>query len=289
MGKIKKIDLHLHLGKKTMHSEQGFISSYEDMLPHLDELGIEKGVLMASGEDPKFPFGSNADNMAIANAMPERYAWACNLDYHDIDTVPERLRKYKEQGAVSIGELMINRPVDDPFLQCVYQTAGELKMPVTFHMSPEVGYSYGIVDDPGLPRLEAMLAKYKDTIFLGHSQTFWIEMSGDAPTKKEDRNQWGKGPIKAGGRVPELFAKYPNLCGDLSANSAGCAIMRDPSFGLMFLETYQDRLFFATDMVNVDMTFPLGQWLDEQAANGNLSEVAYYKICRGNAERVLGL
>ena len=40
---------------------------------------------------------------------------------------------------------------------------------------------------------------------------------------------------------------------------------------LEFLETYADRLFFATDMVNTEMVFPLGQWLDEQAANGALS------------------
>ena len=58
--------------------------------------------------------------------------------------------------------------------------------------------------------------------------------------------------------VPELFSKYPNLYGDLSANSGGQAIMRDSEFGLKFLEKYSDRLFFATDMVNTDMVFPLG-------------------------------
>lgn len=120
-------------------------------------------------------------------------------------------------------------------------------------------------------------------------QTFWIEMSGDAPTEKEARNQWGKGSVAPGGRVPELFAKYPNLYGDLSANSAGQAILRDPAFGLEFLETYADRLFFATDMVNAGMTFPLGAWLDEQTAKGALSTQAYQKICRGNAQRVFGL
>ena len=34
--------------------------------------------------------------------------------------------------------------------------------------------------------------------------------------------------------------------------------MRDPEFGLNFLETYSERLFFATDMVNTEMIFPLG-------------------------------
>ena len=67
------------------------------------------------------------------------------------------------------------------------------------------------------------------------------------------------------------------------------AIMRDPEFGLWFLETYADRLFFATDMVNKDMVFPLGGWLDEQLAAGKLSRSAYEKICFGNAKRVFGL
>ena len=114
-------------------------------------------------------------------------------------------------------------------------------------------------------------------------------MSADAPTDNEGRNAWGQGPIKEGGRVPELFAKYENLYGDLSANSAGQAIMREPAFGLNFLETYADRLFFATDMVNSSMVFPLGAWLDEQVKEGKLSRETYEKICWKNAQRIFKL
>ena len=89
--------------------------------------------------------------------------------------------------------------------------------------------------------------------------------------------------------MPELFAKYPNLYGDLSANSGSRAIMRDPEFGLWILETYADRLFFATDMVNRDMVFPLGAWLDEMVSCGKLSRSAYEKITWENARRIFGL
>ena len=65
--------------------------------------------------------------------------------------------------------------------------------------------------------------------------------------------------------------------------------MRDEAFGLQFLETYADRLFFATDMVNKDMVFPLGAWLDEKVASGELKEETYEKIVRRNAERIFGL
>ena len=65
--------------------------------------------------------------------------------------------------------------------------------------------------------------------------------------------------------------------------------MRDPEFGVGFLETHSERLFFATDMVHTDMVFPLGQWLDEQAAAGNLTQSTYENICFRNAQRVFGL
>lgn len=289
---MKKIDLHLHLSFDSVpNRDKMVISSYQEMIPHLEKLGISKGVLMSSGEQASLiSVGSNEENRKIAAAAPEYFAWMCNLDDDgNAASVYDRLAACKKQGAVGIGELMINRRLDDPFLNAVFEAAGKLNFPVTFHMSPEVGYGYGVVDDPGLPLLEKCLENYPDTLFLGHSQVFWIEMSADAPKDSRRRNQWGEGPIVLGGRVPELFEKYPNLCGDLSANSAGCAIMRDPEFGLRFLETYADRLFFATDMVNTTMVFPLGEWLDQQAAAGKLSMEAYEKICFKNAERVFGV
>ena len=48
--------------------------------------------------------------------------------------------------------------------------------------------------------------------------------------------------------------------------------MRDETFGRSFLEKYCDRLMFATDMVNVDMEFPLGKWLEEMYQCGKLKE-----------------
>ena len=74
-----------------------------------------------------------------------------------------------------------------------------------------------------------------------------------------------------------LMRNYKNLYADLSANSGGCAIMRDEKFGLQFLEEFQDRLMFGTDMVNTDMVFPLGEWLDRQYQEGKLSAQAYRK------------
>lgn len=286
---MKKIDLHLHCVPAPLPAGSGLqASTAAEMVPHLEELGIEKAVLMSAGEQDA-PLGSNESNRRICEEFPHRFAWMCNLDPVDPPTIRQRLARYKAQGAVGIGELMINRRLDDPFLREVFASAGDLGLPVTFHMSPRVGFGYGVVDDPGLPLLEQALRDFPGTIFVGHSQPFWAEISGDAPTDPEGRNAWGKGPVVPGGRVPELFEKYPNLYGDLSANSAGCALMRDPDFGLAFLARHAHRLFFATDMVHTGMVFPLGAWLDEQHAQGRLSPHAYQSICRRNAQRVYGL
>lgn len=286
---MKKIDLHLHLTPFQIPKLGKLnLTSGKNMLPHLEELGIEKGVLMSSAEGG-MPFGTNKANRKICQQFPDRYAWMCAVSPKGKEPVYDRLARFQQQGAIGIGELTCNHRLDDPFLQELFAAAEKLGMPVTMHMSPEEGYSYGVVDEPGLPLLEQVLQCYPNLKILGHSQTFWIEMSGDAPRDKEGRNSWGSGPIVPGGRVPELFEKYPNLYGDLSANSGGNAIMRDEEFGLAFLERYADRLFFATDMVNKDMVFPLGAWLDEQAAAGKLSREAHEKICRTNAQRVFGL
>ena len=286
---MDKIDLHLHLTPFQIPKLGKLnLTSGKNMLPHLEELGIKKGVLMSSSEKG-LPFGTNKANRKICQQFPDRYAWMCAVDPKGREPVYDRLARFQEQGAIGVGELTTNRRLDDPFLMELFSAAEKLGMPVTIHMSPEVGYSYGVVDEPGLPLLEMVLKTYPGLKILGHSQTFWIEMSADAPKDREGRNAWGEGKIVPGGRVPELFEKYPNLYGDLSANSGSRAIMRDPGFGLWFLETYADRLFFATDMVNKDMVFPLGAWLDEQLAAGKLSRSAYEKICFGNAKRVFGL
>ena len=286
---MKKIDLHLHLTPFQLPKIGKLnLTSGKNMLPHLEELGIEKGVLMSSAEGG-LPFGTNKANRKICQQFPDRYAWMCAVDPKGKEPVYDRLARFKAQGAIGVGELTTNRRLDDPFLQELFAAAERLELPVTVHMSPEVGYSYGVVDEPGLPLLEEVLRRYPRLKLLGHSQTFWIEMSADAPKDKEGRNSWGEGPVVPGGRVPQLFEKYPNLYGDLSANSGSRAIMRDPEFGLAFLEAYADRLFFATDMVSKDMVFPLGAWLDEMLAAGKLREETYEKIVRGNARRIFGL
>ena len=77
-----KTDLHLHLSfAPVSKSDAMSVSSYQEMLPHLKELGIDRGVLMSCGETKGLlPCGTNEENRRIAEADPEHYAWMCCLD-----------------------------------------------------------------------------------------------------------------------------------------------------------------------------------------------------------------
>lgn len=289
---MKKIDIHLHLTYEQLPKMNGmFVSSAENMLAHLDQLGIQRGVLMATAEfpAPQMLFGHNQEAKLIAEAFPDRYSWMCSLGEQDPETLLQRMASYKEQGAIAVGEIVTHKAFDDPFVHALFAAAEQLNMPVLFHMSPQLGMGYGLVDEPGLPLLEQALQRYPNLIFIGHSQPFWHEISADASKDAESRNAWGQGPVVPGGRVVELFETYPNLYGDLSANSGGCAMMREPAFGLAFLERFHDRLLFGTDMINIEMSFPLGGWLDEQYELGKLSQKAYQAVCAGSAQKLFSI
>lgn len=288
---MKKVDIHLHLTLKQYPKNKTiFVSSAENMISHLEALGIEKGILMSSGEKSSINlFISNYECKEISEKFNDKYAWMCNLDFKNEESIYHRLKLYKEQGAVGIGEFMINRKLSDSFIQKVFESAQDLELPILFHMSPKEGYQYGVVDEPGLPMLEWCLKKYPKLKFIGHSQPFWHEITKNPGQSIEERMTWGKGKVTYGGKIPYLFEKYINLYGDLSANSGGAAIMRDEEFGLNFLKKYNDRLLFGTDMINNEMEFPLGKWLDKKYKEGLLDKVTYENICSKNAVKLFKL
>ena len=55
------------------------------------------------------------------------------------------------------------------------------------------------------------------------------------------------GKITPGGVTDTLLSDYPNLFGDLSANSGNNALSRDPEFTRAFLERHRDKLIFGSD------------------------------------------
>ena len=73
------------------------------------------------------------------------------------------------------------------------------------------------------------------------------------------------------------------------AGSGHNSVSRDPEFGYAFLEEFQDRLFFGTDVCDPRNETPLPGFLDSAVEQGHITREAYEKIGWRNAEALLQL
>jgi predicted TIM-barrel fold metal-dependent hydrolase len=153
-------------------------------------------------------------------------------------------------GAKVCGELKCRMMYDNPDALRLFRLAGELGMPVTFHLQYD---RQRTCDDPRqewwggtIDTIERVLRACPDTLFLGHAPGFWIHISNDALWRDHTYPPENV-KVVSGGRVPELLRKYPNLYGDLSAGSGCQALKRDPEFAKGFLTEFQDRVLYARD------------------------------------------
>jgi len=83
--------------------------------------------------------------------------------------------------------------------------------------------------------------------------------------------------------------RFPNLYGDLSAGSGCNALARDPDYAVHFLNEFQDRLLFGTDICAPDTPTPLVDFLLDMRRTGRIGETVFKKVARENARRLLGL
>lgn len=295
---LKKIDMHVHaapLRDSCLRAEG--INQYptaDELREIYDEMGIEKGVQMTlSSSEAVKRITTNEDSWELAHDHPETLFWFCNIDPRQGRNTPDcdltvLLEHYKRLGAKGVGEVTANLYIDDPYMYNLFAACEKCGLPLTFHIGVK-NRGYGIVDELGLPRLEKALQDFPNLIFLGHSQRFWSEIGSDVT--EENRSGYPSGPVMPGGRVIELMRKYPNLYGDMSAGSGGNAFLRDPEHAYKMIEEFQDRLCFGTDIASYKSrsNANLCSFLDEAMLSGKISYEAYYKVCRGNALRLLGV
>lgn len=298
MKRVKKIDIHVHSAplRSPLFRNEVFWNNptAEELRQIYDDMGIEKGVQMTLSSPEGVPrIITNEDSWELANTHPETYFWFCNVDPRQGNNTPDQdltpyLEYYKSIGAKGVGEVTANLYFDDPYMYNLFSACEKCNMPLTFHIGVK-NRGYGIVDDFGLPRLEKALQDFPNLKFLGHSQRFWSFVSGDVT--EENWGGYPKGSVTPGGRVVELMRKYPNLYGDMSAGSGGNAFLRDPEHAYRMIEEFQDRLCFGTDIVDVNRIPNVGlcSFLDEAVEAGKISYDAYYKVCRGNALKLLGV
>ena len=299
LKRLKKIDIHVHSTPERFVERLvgGTYATPQELRSMYDRFNIEKGLLLPSGAHPE----CSCDTISMREAYhmvadnPETLGWwFCNISPYMGENATDTdlsyfINQFKAKGARGIGELTLNAYFDDPYVLNLFYHAQKCEMPVTFHIGEPGGHDYGLVDELGLPRLEKVLGMFPNLTFLGHSQKFWAEISGNLT--QEQRKGYPTGKVTPGGRVVELMRKYPNLHGDLSAGSGCNALMRDPEFSYSFLEEFQDRLYFGTDICDPrNVTNPmmrLSGFLDEAMEAGKISYTAYEKISRANALKLL--
>ena len=154
------------------------------------------------------------------------------------------LTQAARDGAQGFGELKYHVAADGPELRRIYDLAAELRVPLLIHFQ-EVDHfpGEGTWSAGYAKTFEGIPKAYPRTTFIGHADAFWANISGDY------RNQaaYPTGRIVPGGVTDKWLADYPNLYGDLSANSGNNAMSRDPEFTAAFLQRHRGKLMFGSD------------------------------------------
>ena len=290
------IDCHVHCLEvpscPNPANGKQIISTPEILIKRYDEVGIERGVILPIGcMDSTIFVQSNEEVLRICKNFPGRFIPFCNIDPRALFNTPTArldyaLNYYKDLGFKGVGEVTANLDMDDLRVQNLFAAANQAEMALTFHLATQAGGTYGLIEEPGLKKLEKALQKFPDVKFFGHSQTFWAEISAN-PTK-EERDGYPEGKVTEGA-IPQLMRKYPNLYGDISAGSGCNALARDEEYAVKFLNEFQDRLMFGTDICANDTPTPLVDLMLKLKNQGKISESVFNKVARENIIRILAL
>jgi predicted TIM-barrel fold metal-dependent hydrolase len=219
------VDCHHHLRRTP-----------EANIAHLDGCGVSNAMTLAR-------YDSAEAIAAIRAKYPGRVlGWFASTDI----TKPAAeglLTKAVQNGAIGFGELKFHVEAAGPELRRMYALAAELTVPILVHFQEVPHTPTEGVFSTGWKNFEAMLKAYPKTKFIGHADAFWANVSADYANQAA----YPSGKIERGGLTDKLLGDYPNLFGDLSANSGNNALSRDPEFTPDFLKRHQDKLIFGSD------------------------------------------
>ena len=281
----------------------------------MDEVGVLNTAIMHCSWIGR-PF---EEYVAAYGPYKDHFKFWCCFDYTDmseegIQKACETLARYKEMGAIGVGELgdkgegdTYARPgdgkdihIDDPRIQPLIRKAGELKMPISIHIAepywmylPMDEKNDGLVNavtwhvdttncygyDKLMETFENAVAANPGTIFIA---CHYLNMNHDLP------------------RLGAMLDKYPNMYFDISARVAESA--HTPRATREFLIKYQDRVLFGTDngmdaqmyrnifrvLESNDEHFYIPDYGYHWALSGfNLPDKVLKKLYHDNAERIL--
>jgi predicted TIM-barrel fold metal-dependent hydrolase len=224
---------------------------------------------------------------------PDRLKLFVGVDPGSPDAI-ETLRAAVKDGAIGFGEMKSRFKADGPEMLKVYALAGELGVPVTIHFGDVPQFAGDIAYNEGILRFPAVIKANPKTTFIGHADSFWANVSAEIQD-----TAYPSGKIKPGGVSDKMLTDFPNLYGDMSANSCRNALGRDPEFMAGFLKRHQDKLMFGSDCSCRDgrgtgqgSQAPLikGKCVAREtltAVKGMVSPEIFRKIAWGNAARLL--
>ncbi len=284
------IDMHGHAYRKPSPFPVRF-TTIEELLAIYDQYGIEKGIVQPLIGPETYMPQANEDILDMAEKYPERIVPFCNIDprlfsnpvFADYSKI---LGYYLEKGVKGVGEFMPNLPFLDVRVQAFLKSVNDFALPLCFDSRITLGELYGLYDEVGLPQLELTLKRFSRITFIGHGPPFWAEIG--RIRKPADRDGYPSYPIEEEGVVPMLMRQYDNLWADLSARSGFNALNRDHKYAVTFLNEFQDRLMFGTDICSPQIKdIPQIKLLKKFLDEGSISEVVFRKIMRENALRLL--
>ena len=288
------IDIHGHAYRKPGPPQDGrtIFPSPEEVLKRYDELEIDAGILLPLiGPETYLP-QSNEDILEMSENSNGRFIPFCNIDPRGISNSPDApldiwLNYYKKAGCKGLGEVMPNLDFVDPRVLNLFKHAENIGFPVIFDSCDRIGGRYGLHDDPGLPQLEYCLQTFPRLKILGHGPAFWAEI---AELKEPlSKNAYPNYPVEKEGAVPRLLRKYDNMYADLSAGSGFNAFSRDPEYAVKFINEFQDKLFYGTDICSFKQNIPMPGFLLDLKSKGKISKTVFDKVARENAIALLDL
>lgn len=308
------IDVHCHLNDGIVMQRS---VNPRQFIRVMDEANIAAAINLTGGWGVRLQ--QSIDN--LAGKFPGRFFVFTQIDYSRIDDrtyLLDTLDQAYAAGAKGVkvlkdlGLTVRDRQgkvvrVDDPRLDCVWERAGQLGMPVGIHTAdPDAFFArvdrhneryQQLIVHPdwsyfgkGFPSKPELLAQ-RNRVFEKHPGTrFWGLHMANHPEDLDEVTEW--------------MERYPNLALELGGRIA--ELGRQPRRARQFLEQYQDRVMFGMDTkLSVDayrayfrfletddeaFDYPGYPWLGAWKIYGlNLPDEVLRKLYYDNAARELGL
>jgi uncharacterized protein len=308
-AKYPAIDMHTHVYGKTDQEIKQWIKA-------MDDCGIEKSIVFTGATGARFD--SIYDMYA---KYGNRFEIWCGFDYKGYDKPgygPEAVKELErcvKKGAKGAGEIMFKGKgvppntsgrtmmlPDDPRAGLLFDKCAELGIPVNIHISEDKwmyektdstndglmnAATWHVKSDDGSKSHEEMLDRFEKTL-KNHPKTIFV--AAHLANCCADLSVLGR-----------FFDNYPNLYADISARYGEIAPI--PKFVGEFIEKYQDRFVYGTDMTFNEkiyrVTFRILETADEHFYETDmfgyhwplyglsLSDNTLKKLYRDNAIRIL--